>query len=144
MKANEEEISLLQLIPLCYRVLRMNHAKREHGLTKSQLMILTALHRRKELTMSQVADCISSSKEQATRAVSPLVEAGYVARTEDSGNRTHICVHLTEAGRTVLENLCAEIHTSLNERIDTALNAEEKAELNSALETMITLLSKVQ
>ena len=70
--------------------------------TRTQQSILTVLSMEGETTMKQIAKYIVSSQEQATRAVAPLVDAGYVERRTDPTNRTRVYIRLTDEGRDLL------------------------------------------
>ena len=140
----DEEFPLLRLLPLTQRLFSLTELRRHYGLTKSQITILIALYYRDTVTMSRIAEYIASSKEQATRAVAGMVENGLVERWENSENRTRVYVRLTETGRTYLEKCRDELHTQLREKVDAALSPEEKEQLRASLETVVTLLSKVQ
>lgn len=78
-------------------------SKKQFGFTKSQLLVFLALRSCESLTMTQTAEHLSSSKEQATRVVSPLVDGGYVERHVDTDNRTKIHIRLTDKGSTYIE-----------------------------------------
>ena len=78
---------LLLLLPLLSRFLTPP-AHLSARLTKTQLLIVTALSYHESFHMSQLAAYLSFSKEQATRAAAPLVEAGLVERFAQSENRT--------------------------------------------------------
>ena len=54
--------------------------------------------------MSELAELVSSSRAQMTRAIIPLVEDGLVERFEDKSNRKMVHVRLTETGRDFLRN----------------------------------------
>ena len=73
---NEDDIPLLQLLPLTHRLVALAAVKKEYGLTRSQGIVLMALYYRGTICMSQIADYLDSSKEQATRAVAGIVEHG--------------------------------------------------------------------
>ena len=144
MDYTDEDFPLLRLLPLTQRLFSLAQLRRHYGLTKTQITILIALYYRESVTMSRIAEYIASSKEQATRAVAGMVENGLVERWENPENRTRVYVRLTETGRTYLEKCRDELHTQLREKVDTALLPEEKAQLHDALETVVTLLNKVQ
>lgn len=139
-----DNTQLLTLLPLISKTVLSASDLRSAGYTKSQLLILTALTRRDNLTMGKVAGFISSSKEQATRSVAPLVEHGLVERYVDPENRTKIHIRLTETGKAAMEqsqkNFVHNLHQILQERI----TDEEMTELKTAVETMIRILSKVE
>ena len=74
----DEEVPLLYLLPILQRIVRLTDAHKEYGLTRSQVIVLVALCTRESVTMSEVAQYMSSSKEQATRAIAPLCDQGLV------------------------------------------------------------------
>ena len=71
-------------------------------LTKTQILILFALSGGRSLNMSQLSSYLASSKEQATRAVSPLVKDEYVTRFRSDENRKMVYVKLTEKGNQLI------------------------------------------
>lgn len=142
----EGEIPLLTLLPLTHKLVMSAVSEsrfRESGFTKTQLLIITALSLRESLTMSQIAGFISSSKEQATRAVAPLADAGYVERFTLPDNRTKIHVRLTPSGQAFLEECQEQFHKNLLLRLDDALTEEEQAELRASIGAVIRILEKV-
>ena len=146
MTPNEEigeELSLLRLLPLTHRLFSLTDTKKQYGLTKSQTLILLALFYRGTDCMSQIAAYLSSSKEQATRAVAGMVEPGLIERFERPDNRTHVYVRLTDAGRDYVTKCCAELGGQVRERLAEALNEEEQHRLRESLETVIALLDKI-
>ena len=146
MKSNGtagEEVPLLQLLPLTHRLIALADIKKQYGLTKSQVVILMALFYRGTICMSQIADYLSSSKEQATRAVAGMVEHGLVERFERPDNRTHVYIRLTDTGREYVAKCCAELSRQVDQKLDAALTSSERSMLDAAAETVIALLSKV-
>lgn len=75
---------------------------RQHDLTKTQLMILLALNIEPGITMSQLSEKISTSREQASRAVSPLVNRHLIRRDINQLNRRQLNMTLTEEGKKYL------------------------------------------
>ncbi len=138
-----QDIRLLLTLPLVSKTILSTSGLVSLGHTKSQLLIFSALYLEGNLTMSQTADFLSSSKEQATRAVAPLVEEGLVERYVDPENRTRVRIRLTEQGRAFVRQHyrhCSQrLETVLNERI----SPEEKQELFRAAETLIRILDKL-
>lgn len=139
-----DKLPLLRLIPLTHRLLKLEDALKEFDLTKSQLYILAALYYRGFLTMTQVSESISSSKEQATRAVAPLVEKGYLKRFELENDRKHVYIELTDAGRQTIEAVRTRVISGFHERLDVAVSEEEKQQLIESLHTVISILNKVK
>lgn len=141
--AAEGEIPLLTLLPIIYRSISFDHLKKKYGLTKSQLVVLLSLSTHEMLNMTQAAKDIASSKEQATRSVAPLADAGYVERFESAENRTHVFIRLTEKGRALMESFHADCHLSFNERIKGALSEDDQLRLREAIGTIEEILEKI-
>ena len=65
--------------------------------------------------MKEAASYISSSKEQATRAVAPLVDKGLMERYTDSANRNYVHIQLTETGRMLVLKMLDSLYDNVNE-----------------------------
>ena len=139
-----EEEPLIAALPLLYRLVLASANPKTLGLTKTQMIIMLSLAHFGSLRMSQIADFISSSKEQATRAVAPLVEEGYVFRSNDPENRTYIEIQLTAAGEAFMERWRCRLLGQLNGRLDQGISDTERAELRQASLSMVRILSKLQ
>ena len=142
-ESSGDNTQLLALLPLFNRTIVSAIGLKEFGYTKTQLMIFSALARCDNLTMSQVAGYISSSKEQATRAVAPLVDDGLLERYVDPENRTRIHIRLTAEGRIFSEHYKARFFENLKKMMQDKISYEEMIELKQAAETMIHILSKL-
>ena len=140
----DEELPLLRLLPLVQRTVSLAELRKHYGLTRSQIIILIALYYRETLTMSRIAEYLASSKEQATRAVAGMVEQGLAERLESPENRTRVYVCLTETGRDYVEQCRTELRKQMKDKVDAALNPEEKQQLCEAVNTAVALLCKVQ
>lgn len=138
------ELPLLATLPLIHRLVLSGGERNQVIHTKTQLFIFIILSLRGSLTMTEVAGYISSSREQATRAVAPLVDAGYVERYVDPGNRTRIHVRLTPAGRACWEERRENMYALIDQRLKASLSEEECRELEQAAATMIRLLKKIK
>ena len=139
----EEEVPLLLLYPLLQKVILSAADTRETRHTKTQHIIFFALSLYEHLTMSEIAGYISSSKEQATRAVAPLVDEGYILRSVNPENRTQVYISLTEKGLDHVKLYREKIHAGLNEMLTSAISAEEAEELRQAVRTILKILIKV-
>ena len=144
MENTGDEVTLLHLLPILRRIIGLTDTHKQFGITKSQIIIFIVLHYRGSVTMSEVAQYISSSKEQATRAVAVLCDNGLIERFEDAGNRTHVLIRLTEQGKAHLQRLIAKLRSEVAERLAASLDEEEIHELNQAVNTVVTLLGKVK
>lgn len=140
----DDEIPLLHLLPLLHRIIGLTETHREFGVTKSQIIIFVVLHYRGSVTMSEIAKYISSSKEQATRAVAALCDNGLVERYEDPHNRTHVYIRFTWAGKVYMEQLNRKIRTDIFERLTSSLDDGDIQDLNQAVRTTVEILSKVK
>ena len=117
--------------------------------TPSPLLLLLPLlsrfltppaHLSARLTKTQL---LSFSKEQATRAAAPLVEAGLVERFAQSENRTRVFLRLTADGKNLADELRAQFSSQLKARVSASLSEPEQLELREAAETLVRLLSKI-
>lgn len=140
--SGEQPSPLLLLLPLLSRFLSPP-AHLSARLTKTQLLILTALSHHGSLNMSQIASYLSFSKEQATRAVAPLAEAGLLERFEQPENRTKVYLRLTPDGALLAKELREQFSEQLHARTGQVLTAAEQRELRQAVGTLIRLLSKL-
>lgn len=140
---SSDNTQLLELFPLISKAVVSASNLKEFGYTKTQFLIFAVLSSRENLTMSQVAGFISSSKEQATRAVAPLVEDGLVERYTDPVNRTHIHIRLTGQGEEFMRQYKNRFFRNLKEKMDKKLSEEEMLELKGAVEKIICILSKL-
>ena len=143
MEIPHDDTIMLQLQPLIIKAVLSNYDMKEFGYTKSQLLIFSALLLRKELTMSQVAEFIGSSKEQATRAVAPLAEDGLVKRYIDPENRTRIHIRLTKQGKHFIMQYQKGFCNNFNRVLDQTITPEEKLELYKSVQSVVHILNKL-
>lgn len=110
-------------------------------LTRTEMSILTTLNAVGPLAMTPLSQCIAVSKEQASRAVKPLVDLGYVERHHSEKNRRVVMVQLTEEGTSFLDELMDDALASLDELLG-PLSDEERDVLISASTTGCDLINK--
>ena len=139
-----EEVPLLRLLPMMYRLVQLTDAHKKYGLTKSQAVVLIALHYRESVTMSEIAQYLSSSKEQATRAVAALYDAGLVDRFELPANRTHVYIRFTDSGKEFMQTFSRQLREEISKRLENSLSPEELQTLRSSVQTTIEILGKVK
>lgn len=72
---------------------------RREELTKTQADVMFGLAVFGGMNMSQMSEHLAVSREQASRAVGPLVEMGLVERSRNPEHRRLVEIALTEAGR---------------------------------------------
>lgn len=140
----DEELLLLQILPFIQRLVNISDAHKIYGLTKSQLIVMIALCFREEMTMSEVAQYMASSKEQATRAVSGICENGLIERVEHPENRTHVYIRFTDAGKSFMVELVQHFRSKVSSRLKKSLSPEEIDQLRQTVKTSVMLLSKVK
>lgn len=143
IELNGDEIPLLNFYPMFQRLILSQLLKTKYNYTKTQFIIFSALTNNDAMNMSQIAHAISASNEQATRAVAPLVEDGYVERFTDPGNRTKVYVRLTEEGREYTLAWRRDFHTNLDRLLREKLSGEEYVRLREAVKTSAELLGKI-
>lgn len=144
MENAEKETQLLHLLPLLHRIVRLTDAHKKFGITKSQMIIFIVLYYRGTVTMSEIAQYISSSKEQATRAVAALCDNALVERCDDPDNRTHVLIRFTEAGRAFMGQLTAWLRAEISRKLSACLAEDELQKLHQSVQTTVELLSKVK
>lgn len=118
------------LLTHLYRLLMSPSPSRQ--LTKSQRLALLCLAGSESLSMGQIAAFLTSSREQATRAVAALASAGLVERTVDPANRSRVLVRLSEAGRASMESYQEQIRDKVQRQLE-QLSGEERRELDQSL-----------
>lgn len=111
--------------------------------TKYQIYLLNVLSGKKSMTMSQAAANLGCSKEQATRLVAALVEAGYIERLHSEENRKLVMIRLTREGA---EFICWE-RTMIREKLKKDLGCLDQEEMNQFfyfIRQLAPLLRKVE
>ncbi len=139
----EEMVSLLQASTLLSGVILSCVDRKRFPFTKTQLNIFTVLEMKGDLSMKQIAQLLATSQEQATRAVAPLANAGYVERKTDSSNRTRINIHLTDSGKHILEDIRNAMIEKLSVKINNSISPEDMKDLCIAAAQMATILDKI-
>lgn len=133
------EEALLDAMGAIDNLARSSVMENRQVLTKSQADIMIGLSVVGPMSMTQVSEHIAASREQATRAVAPLVERGFVVKTRNPENRRVVTVELTEKGRRDFEEGRARIVEGLRERLD-ALPNEERERLLTACRVVVDVL----
>lgn len=139
----DRDFSLLKLMPMIQKVILSCWDREKYPYTKSQLTLIMALLHKDSLTMKEAASYISSSKEQATRAVAPLVDKGLMERYTDPANRNYVHIQLTDSGRMLVLEMLDGLYDNINKLLDQAISNEEKLALRDSLTESIRILNKV-
>ena len=106
--------ALFEIFPICQKFLLNTIDIPSMDLTKTQILILFALSGGRSLNMSQLSSYLASSKEQATRAVSPLVKDEYVTRFRSDENRKMVYVNLSKRFESLSKEDQELFHQSLS------------------------------
>ena len=139
----DRDFSLLKLMPMIQKVILSCWDREKYPYTKSQLTLIMALLHKDSLTMKEAASYISSSKEQATRAVAPLVDKGLMERYTDPANRNYVHIQLTDTGRMLVLEMLDGLYDNINKMLDQAISNEEKLALRDSLTESIRILNKM-
>jgi len=108
-----------------------------HGLTFAKWVAMISLRRFGDLSMTRLAKLAATDRTTLTRSVDSLITDGLVARKASPSDRRIVVVCLTEAGRTLLEKIRAEIRP-LNREICANLTTDEQAAMTRYLQKMLT------
>lgn len=128
---------LVRIYPLCKRLLLQSPWDGE--LTGTQRLALLTSAVSGEMTMTQLSEAIVCSKEQATRAVTPLVRQGYLQRHYDPENRTRVFISLTVQGSLQLRKQLDACAAPLRERF-AALAPESQQHLLKSIAAVYDFL----
>lgn len=135
--------ALFEIFPICQKFLLNTIDIPSMDLTKTQILILFALSGGRSLNMSQLSSYLASSKEQATRAVSPLVKDEYVVRFRNDENRKMVYVKLTEKGNDLISKEKAMVKDYLSKRFE-SLSKEDQESFHQSLFNILTILKKME
>ncbi|MEV5832454.1 MarR family transcriptional regulator [Nocardia sp. NPDC052112] len=103
-----------------------------HGLQRGEFDVLAALRRSGapfELNPSVLADTLMLSRAGMTGRLDRLESAGLVRRIADAEDRRAIRVALTEAGRTLIDEVVTA-HTENETRMLSVLSAQDRRDLD--------------
>lgn len=138
---------LLELYPLLDKLIMNASGWKRSDFTRTQRRVFLVLGRKDIINMGRLADKLDISKEQATRAVAPLVESGYIERFTDDSNRTRVLLRMTDDGRKVMGRRLDHLHEELQKLLD-ELSDREYRDFDNALcvvsDTFRLMAEKVQ
>lgn len=130
--------AMFDLFPKGRKLIYEAFDKLDDKLTRTQQMILLALNCEDRLSMSQLADRICTSNEQATRAVASLVDNGYVTREQNKQNRRVVNISLTDKAKDYIDkgkkNVLADTQSNVKR-----LSDEDLESIRSAVNTLLKL-----
>lgn len=135
--ANEDEKYIGYVISDVSRLLRtvFDRRVRHLGLTRSQWLALTRLHRRPGASQSDLADMLEIEKASAGRLIDRLEANGWVERRSDSRDRRINRVYLSREAERVLASLWPIAETTNDEAMQD-LTLKERRQLTELLGRM--------
>lgn len=134
---------LYEMYPLSRKLVFDTFNLKNSILTRTQQIILLALSLNKTLTMSQLAEKINTSNEQATRAAAQLVEMDFVERKQDTKNRRIINISLTEKAMNFLQNTKNNIMDELLKKFE-RISDDEMLSFRQAVSQIINVLKIIE
>lgn len=119
---------------------RVDQAVNGFGLSASQLGVLDVLDDRGSLHQQELVRALGRSKAQMTSIVDTLEKRGAVRRERHATDRRFMTVHLTEAGRELLEK-AAPVRAEAILTVMHELTAEQRARLAKLCRRLIRVLA---
>ena len=108
-------------------------------LTGPQLMVLKEVTDSGEVSVGEVARAISSSQGTVTDIVERMEKKGLVVRRRSDYDRRRVLVHVTEAGKQLLEKAPPLMQESFVEQFN-ALQDWEQAMILSSLQRLVSIM----
>jgi DNA-binding MarR family transcriptional regulator len=109
------------------------------GLTPSQMMVLQQIDRTEMTTPSAVAVALKFGQATVTNIVDRLEAAGYATRQRNERDKRQFHLHITDAGRQVLDSAPDLLQERFRDRFE-ALATWEQAMILAGLERLGHLL----
>lgn len=109
-----------------------------HGLSITQLQVMTALEADGPLPMSRVAELLDVGVSSATGIVGRMEERGIVERVHDASDRRVVLARLTEAGRRLIGEIEAGRLLHLRRLLE-MMSLQEQANLLAAVRSVVAV-----
>ena len=131
-------------IPVAYRISFLTNfwrepllrkMERDTGLIRPELTVLMCLSFRDDLYARDICEITEQPSNTVSRAVTSLVEKGYVIRTRDTIDTRRQVLNITSAGRAVHDDLMAGFARAEAKMLET-LTAEECSALTALLDKL--------
>ncbi|MBR6874119.1 MAG: MarR family transcriptional regulator [Ruminococcus sp.] len=136
---------LFELYPRFRKLMYEAFDKLEDDLTRTQQIILLVLDIEDNLSMSNLAYRICTSNEQATRAVTQLVDKGLVNRAQNKTNRRVVNISLTQKAKDHVAAAKKAVMLDTSSRFGTSrLSDEEYQQFYDAIRTAVRFVYKVE
>ena len=135
--------AMYELYPRGRKLIYEAFDKLGSDLTRTQQMILLALTAEDNLSMSQLADRICTSNEQATRAVAKLVDRDYLVRKQNTLNRRVVNITLTDKARAYIAESKQRVLDATVGRAN-GLSDEDMSRIHESINTVLGILNKLE
>jgi DNA-binding MarR family transcriptional regulator len=116
--------------------LRALDRKRSRGLPLSQLSIVHHLLREGPATASALATAQHVSQQAIAQSVVSLKAAGLVRPERDATDKRKVLIHVTDAGREVVESILASRTAWLVRAVDRTVGPDERETLERAIDIL--------
>ncbi|MGF1453025.1 MAG: MarR family winged helix-turn-helix transcriptional regulator [Opitutales bacterium] len=113
--------------------------EREHGLSVTQLMCLTALNENGILPLKGLADQVRMAPSSLVGVVDRLVEMALVTRDRDTQDRRKLTLAITDKGRVVVDESPALLDELLALRLN-QLPEDRRQNMANVLEELVGLM----
>lgn len=107
---------------------RLNRHLSEADLTVSQFGVLEVLHHLGPLNQRAIGEKLLKSGGNITMVIDNLEKCGHVKRKKDPDDRRAVLIHLTESGKSFIENFFPKHLERIKEEFS-VLTEDEKKEL---------------
>jgi DNA-binding MarR family transcriptional regulator len=124
------------------KIMKQMATVRKGRLTTSQFYAVATVKDGGRMTMSALAGRMDISRQQATKTVNQLVDAGYLRRIPQPSDRRLIQIDLTDEAHRFMDEFMAECTRVLGAKF-VLLKAREQKELRSAIEALNRLLERM-
>jgi DNA-binding MarR family transcriptional regulator len=142
---NEERTLAQRLLGIMHLVRRRMDADLRHlhaipVVDPAHFPILMSL-RRREYSVSELADRFKVSPPSMSKTVTALVNRGWVARVRSQEDRRVVQVHLTDEGRAILGEMREQADSVVAAMLD-PLSPKEREQLSAGLDALYAALGE--
>jgi MarR family 2-MHQ and catechol resistance regulon transcriptional repressor len=141
MKSENLPELMFKLIPLIdHTFVRPVDIEFRTTVTLTQVNILSSLWD-KDMTMKEISEYMTTSKQQMTLLIEKLVKKGFVIRKTSPDDRRIIIIEITQAGLDLLDSIHAFSLSILDQRTK-SMSMEDRKMLESAATQLLFILEK--
>lgn len=124
------------------RPFKVSHKENGDSMSLETYYCLQMLRWDGAMTMSELAERLRITKQQATQMIDRLYQYDFVRRMYDREDRRVIRIEITERAVEYIKNNAAK-HTDFLDGLEKKLTPEELDSLGGAIETLLRLLPKL-